>query len=116
CDVVVPRNPQAHEQAARAAGGSPHKTKETLPADPDVVAIERSMEEREQIAEAVIDGRLTLVKAAAQFRAINASRPPHYRVRLDLYPGHTDEERVCRQVIRYVESKLADRPDASAVL
>jgi len=64
----------------------------------------------------VIDGRLTLAKAAARFRAINASRPHHKPVRLDHYPGQTDEERVCRQVISYVESKLADRPDASAIL
>jgi hypothetical protein len=95
---------------------SPRLAREVLPPDPDVAAIQRSVEEKDEIAQAIIDGRMTLVKAAARFRAINASRPPAWPDRLDLYPGQTDEERVCRQVIRYVESNLADRPDASAIL
>jgi hypothetical protein len=115
-DVFVARESLADGQAGEGAAVLPRQTKEVLPADPDVAAIQRSLEERDQVAQAVIDGRLTLAKAAAQFRAINASRPPHHPIRLDAYPGQTDEERVCRQVIRYVESKLADQPDASAIL
>jgi hypothetical protein len=64
----------------------------------------------------VIAGRLTLLEAAARFQAITLSRPAHMPVSLAGYPGGSDEERFCRQVIAYVESLLEDVSERRAVV
>jgi hypothetical protein len=115
-DQFVALERAADGHAGMDGTGLPRQTQEVLPSDSSVAAMQRFLEERDQVVQAVIDGKITLVKAAARFRAINASRPPGLAVHLDLYAGQTDEERICRQVITYVESKLAGRPEASAIL
>lgn len=63
-----------------------------------------------QIARNVIAGQLSLVQAAALFGALNQVPPQtaswHFR-----FPGATDEERLCRQVLEYVHWELDKAPD-----
>ena len=114
--LFVAGKTSADGHAGEGALGLLHLKNEILPPDPGSAEIERSLREKDQVARAVIDGRLTLVEAVARFRAINASRPANLPVRLDQYPGKTDEERVCREVISYVETRLPDQPETSAIL
>jgi hypothetical protein len=76
------------------------------------VASCRSTEE-ERLAQDVAAGRLGLVEAAGRFRDLAAEDPvlnPEAFRRT--YPGDTDEERYCRQVIRFVQLSLGEQPGA----
>jgi hypothetical protein len=73
---------------------------------------------KHQIVGDVIDGRLTLVQAAALFGALNRLPPESMKPSLsDVYPSHvrlrahTDEEWLCEQVVHWVSFELADRQD-----
>jgi hypothetical protein len=94
----------------------PFLSREVVPPNPDVALIQKNLEAKDEVAREVIAGRMTLAEAAARFRTIDASRPPHLPVHLDVVPGSSDEERICRQVIAYVENNLEGRPDRDAVL
>ena len=74
------------------------------------------LEVKEKIVQAVIGGRLTLWKAAARFRAADRRRPPHLPLRLDHLPGQTEEERLCRGVLLWVEEEARDRPGGAALV
>lgn len=74
------------------------------------------------IAHDVIEGRFSLLEAAALFGALNRI-PPHAPnpSLLDLHPSplslpaRTDEERLCRHVVEYVGWELGKEPDRAAV-
>ncbi len=73
---------------------------------------------KHQIVGDVIAGRLTLVQAAALFGALNQLPPESMQPSLsDLcpsrlrFPAHTDEERLCQQVVQWVSFELADEQD-----
>jgi hypothetical protein len=75
--------------------------------DPVVGAHLKRVEAKVEIAQKLIDGRMTLLAAAAAFCA-QAHQPPafdwgRFRAR---YPGATDEERHCREVITWVRLHL----------
>src|SRR5262249_23603605 len=59
---------------------------------------------KDQVADEVIAGRLTLVEAAARFRDLNAVPPDHPDPYRTTYPGGSDREKLCRQVISWVAS------------
>jgi hypothetical protein len=70
-----------------------------------VGALDRRIAEKDRLAAEVVGGRLTLLEAAARFRRLNHDDPP--AVPLDVYyPGDSEEERLCRQVIAYVGARL----------
>jgi hypothetical protein len=81
--------------------------------------VAQSLIAKTQVLEEVRNDRLTLLEAAARFRKLSC---PTGDESLDwfrqLYPGQTDEERWCRQVIRFLRGHspeawpLADRFDA----
>jgi hypothetical protein len=106
----------AHDGGGWRASFSAHPSQEMLPPDSDVTVIQRCIEARGQVAREVIAGRLTLLEAAARFQAISLSRPSHLPVSHAAYSGDSDEERLCRQVIAYVDFELQGRPDRSAVV
>jgi hypothetical protein len=58
------------------------------------------------VALAAAEGRLALLEAAARFAALNRSAPqfnwPQFR---RAYPGASDEERFCREVIAWAEGE-----------
>jgi hypothetical protein len=63
---------------------------------------------RARVAQALVRGELTLGEAAACFRQVNALRPPGLRSSAEHFRGGSEEERICRQVIRYVGVALED--------
>jgi hypothetical protein len=68
---------------------------------PNREAMERNEAQRNIVA-ALIEGRLTLLEAAAHFRRLNGSRS---LVRM-FYRGDSEEECLCRQVIQVTETEL----------
>jgi hypothetical protein len=61
---------------------------------------------RRQAVVDLIEGRKDLLETAAIFRILNEmieQCPCRYR---EVYPGRTDEERLCRHVIAWVEGEL----------
>jgi hypothetical protein len=51
-----------------------------------------------------------LIEAAAVFRDLNELPGAPATTHLDLFPGGTEEERLCRQVISWVESDPQNGP------
>jgi hypothetical protein len=72
--------------------------------------------QRAALASDLVAGRLTLLQAAAGFRAVEQIKEMYVRpVPLD-FPGKTEEERLCRQVLAYAEQRLRDEPGQAAVV
>src|SRR4051812_37481770 len=69
---------------------------------------------KEAIVEDLIHGRIGLLDAAAQFRVLTAGQRGYSLVLRGMYPNMTDEERVCRNVISYVESYVESDEDGRA--
>jgi hypothetical protein len=61
---------------------------------------------KERVASLVLAGRLTLLEAAAHFRALNHMDPPIAWDAFRRLPGESDDERHCYQVIIYVEAAI----------
>jgi|SRR5262245_13212648 len=71
----------------------------------------RRVQVRRDVVAAVITGRMTLLQAAGAFRELNRGSPSSYWGAFGhLYPGASDEERHCRQVIAYVRTELEEYP------
>jgi hypothetical protein len=85
--------------------------------DEEVLVVQMHIALKDEVAEDVAVGRLTLVEAAARFRRLDAGASEEYRRgwRL-LSEGGSDEERYCRQVIVGVGLVLRGRADAADVL
>jgi hypothetical protein len=70
----------------------------------------RRMVRKERVVQAVLAGRLTLLEAAALFRALDHGPPAfswtQFRTHL---PGDTDEERHCHEVIESVHASLRQK-------
>jgi hypothetical protein len=60
----------------------------------------------------VVAGRLGLVEAAGRFRDLTPDPPFNQEVFRRAYPGGSDEERYCRQVIAFVRVALREQPGA----
>jgi hypothetical protein len=105
----------------------PESAESPLLAEPEVVlegfpeaVILRDLAKK-RIAREVADGRRSLVEAAALFGALN--RHPPQVPPLDLLdtlpwalsvPAHTEDERLCRQVVQWVEGlRLSGLPDSA---
>ena len=71
----------------------------------------RRVQVRRDVVAAVMTGRMTLLQAASAFRELNRRSPSSYWGAFGhLYPGASDEERHCRQVIAYVHTELEEYP------
>jgi len=73
---------------------------------------------KSRLAEDVAVGRLTLLEAAARFRELNSQWPPfdwdtwRFFRHCD-FPGASDEEGLCRQVINCTRSTLWQQPEVA---
>jgi len=64
------------------------------------------------ISQALAEGRLPLLKAAARLRECERSAPSfRWDVFRTLYPGASDEERFCRKAIDYAVKLLHAQPE-----
>jgi hypothetical protein len=74
---------------------------------------------RARVVSAVIEERITLLEAAAHFRALDASQQSKwiytYALRTQ-FQGRSDEERLCRRVIDAARWALIDKPDLAAAV
>jgi chorismate mutase len=77
-------------------------------------AVLRRMAERQQIAREVADGRLTLHQAAARFRLLNSEEAACRGGLAFAFPGRTEEERLCRQVIAWTRGAFVGQPTEHA--
>jgi hypothetical protein len=75
----------------------------------------RRSEARRRVAQDLAAGRLTLLEAAEHFRDLNGSYPGFnwYQFRRH-FPGSSDDERHCRQVIQFVALETETGPAAVA--
>jgi hypothetical protein len=64
----------------------------------------------------LIRGEVTLVEAAAVFRAAESRRPPGVVHASSYYRGATIEERTCREVIQHVKGALECDPNRRAMI
>jgi hypothetical protein len=85
---------------------------EAAPGAPEeeVALLSRLTQEKRAVAGRLIAGKITLAEAAALFRAINARRPKTFPLCPEPFPGRTDEERICRQVLAHVAAELSLSP------
>jgi hypothetical protein len=64
---------------------------------------------RDKVIQEVIAGRLTLLAAAARFRALDLELPNRAQVKLETcFSGNSDDERQCRRVIQFVALELKE--------
>jgi hypothetical protein len=67
--------------------------------------IERRIRARVVVVERLLERELSLVQAAARFRQLN-DNVPEFQVILRRWPGKSDGERLCRQVLGWVCTHL----------
>jgi hypothetical protein len=83
--------------------------------DRQMSAVIRRLERKDRLVRALLGGRLTLLEAAALFRALNQAAPAfywgEYRKR---HVAESDEERHCREVINCVYIHLRPKDPAKA--
>jgi hypothetical protein len=85
--------------------------------DEELLAAQLRTAIKDEAAEDVVAGRLTLVEAAARFRRLDADASEEYRrAWRATAEGTRDEERYCRQVVVRVGVVLVARDDAADVL
>src|SRR5262245_21573467 len=73
----------------------------------------RSRAKREAVAD-LLARRLTPLEAAARFRDLNRQPPDLSGCHRRLFPGETEEEIACRQVLTYVREELGRRSPGTA--
>jgi hypothetical protein len=79
-------------------------------------AMRRCVAGKARAAQDLIEGRRTLLEAAAVFRKLQEAVPGYvWEGFRKEYPGDSDDERCCRAVIRQVEYILAEGPRAGVV-
>jgi hypothetical protein len=95
------KKPTANSGANRAGAESP---------------VLRHLRTKQDIVLQLLDGRLTLLEAAAQFQRVNCLLKGQGTGPNPAEPNPEDGERVCRMVIGWVQLALADRPERAEVL
>jgi hypothetical protein len=72
-------------------------------------ALRGRFKQKSQVVRELLAGRLTLLEAAARFRALDHAPPPfNWEMFREVHRGDSDEERHCREVIVGVEAELID--------
>jgi hypothetical protein len=81
--------------------------------DRQLAVLGRRLDVKERIAARVVRGEMTLLQASAWFRALNETSeyPDDYR---RVFPGASDGERLCRQVIGWARSRARIQSESLA--
>ena len=105
--ILAPRPPWATRGGLdvwgplEAAREAEHRRQELRVAEEGVGRVDERAGCREGVAAAVCQRRLGLLEAAGRFRRLNEEDGASRKLRL-LYPGASEEERCCHQVILWV--------------
>ncbi|HMC89155.1 MAG TPA: hypothetical protein VKI17_06390 [Gemmataceae bacterium] len=83
-----------------------------------LVVFKQDWAAKERITENVISGRMTLLQGAARFQGVYARRPqnPFCVAKVQLFPGASEGERLCRQIIQWVKMRLEKDPSRDQVV
>ena len=83
-----------------------------------LVVFKQDWAAKERITENVISGRIPLLVGAARFQDLYARRPPNpFCVpKVQLFPGASEGERLCRQIIQWVKMRLDKDPSRDQVV
>jgi hypothetical protein len=77
--------------------------------------LQKRIDWKNSVADRLVDGELTLAEAAAWFRYLNEN-PPHFQTEYrSVWPGDSDGEKLCRQVIGWVRARLYPTRPASEI-
>src|SRR6266849_2254012 len=74
-------------------------------------ALHRANATKLDVAREVLAGRMTLADAVACYRDIHEHLPLAWETIRRNYPGNTDEERWCLNVLSWAQSAAGDQPD-----
>jgi hypothetical protein len=114
CVVLAIIIPASRDRSA--PGSSSEASKGTKSISASLAAQER-IEERQRLARAVLAGDLSLTEAAVRFGQLNAAETPGFRAGLHAaFPGASEEERLCRQVIAFVRAEFRGAPTVARVI
>ena len=106
-------------EAAESAGAEPGRSEEVEYLGPDdaVDGLDRRAAEKQRLARDVAEGRLPLAAAAARFRDLDEAPPgfPWDSFR-HAFPGSSDEERHCWEVIVFVRATVPGGPAGEPAL
>jgi hypothetical protein len=91
-----------------------HGKQESAELDAGGAAVVGRVLAKDRVIRELRDGRLTLAEAAAHFGALNAAGGESRVNLVSHYPGATEQERLCRQVIRWAESVAKTESHAAA--
>jgi len=75
-----------------------------------------AIEQRTELLSDLLAGRLTLFETAAGFRVVQRVKEKYAQPVALRFPGNTEEEQLCRQVIAHTETRLQDDPKQAAVV
>jgi hypothetical protein len=67
-----------------------------------------------EVTRELLAGRITLLQAARRFRDLNDSPIAYPSMFWRRYPGRSDGEKLCREVLRWVEAYLKDLPGSQS--
>jgi hypothetical protein len=73
----------------------------------------RRIEAKQAVTRQLVDGRLTLLEAAAWFRYLNENPSDCQDPYRYTWPGDSDGEKLCRQVIGWAEVEVRERSSPS---
>ena len=79
-----------------------------------VEAIVQRNESREAVMRELLAGRLTLLQAARRFKDLNETPVTCQNDYRSRFPGRSDGEKVCRQVLQWLEGYLLGLPSEQA--
>jgi hypothetical protein len=86
----------------------------SLPPGLEAQALDQRIEAKRRVVNEMLDGQHTLFKTAAIFRRLNAEYPRQPPA--PGFPGDSDEERVCWQVIIWVRGVMRLRGDPEEMI
>jgi hypothetical protein len=102
------------EQLAEARRVLREERERSLGMDRKSEVIRRRIAAKERITDQLLAGRLTLLQAGALFRRLNEGPGGRQAVGLLAWPGESDGEKVCRQVIGWLHSRLQQSSPSQA--
>jgi hypothetical protein len=79
-------------------------TQDDAEIDARLRGIRKSIKARTEVAEQAAAGELSLLEAAARFREVTFDDESYQGSLRKRYPGMSDDERLCRNVLSYVEA------------
>jgi hypothetical protein len=107
CSLNFAALPECHEVEAR-------QTQRRDAQERRVAIIQARMRAKEKVVHDLLGGRIVFLQAARQFKELNETPITCQDEYRPFYPGNSDGEKVCRQVLQWIEDDLEDLPLSQA--